>query len=227
MRIYAELFYNNVEGFLSGTFPVARSVLDDSAWHALVRDFFDRHRSRSPLFLEIPQEFLAFLREERGRGPRAVHTDPSWLYELCHYEWVELALDVAEATLPEVGIDADGDLLDGRPVVSPLVETLGYRWPVHEIGPGHLPDPASEPTGHTTWLLVYRNRAERVRFMVASAGTVRLLDLLRDNAQRTGRDALSCIAAELRREPSTVLDSGIATLRDLAQRDVILGARSQ
>ena len=69
MAIYRELFYNNVESFLSGTFPVLRRIHDDTAWHAMARDFFSSHRSHSPLFLEIPREFLNWLREERE--PRA------------------------------------------------------------------------------------------------------------------------------------------------------------
>jgi hypothetical protein len=233
LRIYAELFYNNVEGFLSGTFPVVRSLLDDDAWHGLVRDFFDRHRSRSPLFLEIPEEFLAFLRDERAEGPRAVLSDPPWLYELCHYEWVELALDVADVTLPEAGIDRKGDLLDGVPVVSPLVETLGYSWPVHEIGPGRVP---TMPSSETTWLLVHRDRAERVRFMVANAVTVRLLDLLRGASSEaggeaagrtgpTGREALALVAKELGQPASKFLEAGAALLGDLAKRDIILGTQ--
>lgn len=221
MRIYAELFYNNVEGFLAGTFPIVRSVLDDAAWHALVRDFFDRHHCRSPLFLEIPEEFLAFLRDERAEGPRAVASDPPWLYELCHYEWVELALDVADVTLPEDGIDREGDLLEGVPVVSPLVETLGYRWPVHEIGPGHVPAPPSGPT----WLVVHRDRRERVRFMVGNEVTIRLLDLLRDGESRTGGATLAMVATELGRAPASLADAGATLLRDLARRDIILGAQ--
>lgn len=221
MRIYAELFYNNVEGFLSGTFPVVRSLLDDVSWHGLVRDFFDRHRSRSPLFLEIPEEFLAFLRDERDAGPRAVQSDPPWLYELCHYEWVELALDVADVTLPVADIDPEGDLLDGVPVVSPLVETLGYRWPVHELGPGHVPAAPGAPT----WLVVWRNRSERVRFMAANAVTIRLLDLLRDPEARTGRAALEAVAAELGRAPSSLAQAGAGLLQELAERDILLGAQ--
>jgi hypothetical protein len=33
MQIYRELFYNNVEGFLSGTFPVLRKIHSDGDWH--------------------------------------------------------------------------------------------------------------------------------------------------------------------------------------------------
>ena len=69
MGIYRELFYNNVESFLSGTFPVLRRILNDSRWHALVRDFFARHHSRTPLFLEIPREFLNWLEHERSPQP--------------------------------------------------------------------------------------------------------------------------------------------------------------
>ena len=65
MDIYRELFYNNVEGFISGTFPVLRDILEDEDWHAMVRDYFHQHRSRTPLFLEIPREFLAWMHDER------------------------------------------------------------------------------------------------------------------------------------------------------------------
>ena len=50
--------------------------------------------------------------------------DPPFLLELAHYEWVELALDIAEQELPErVDISAE-QLLAGRPLISPLA------WPL-------------------------------------------------------------------------------------------------
>ena len=63
MAVYRDLFYNNVEGFLSGTFPVLRKLMDDTDWHAMARDFFATHRCHSPLFLEIPREFLNYLKK--------------------------------------------------------------------------------------------------------------------------------------------------------------------
>ena len=92
MAIYRDLFYNNVEGFISNTFPVLRSLTDDEHWHEMVRDFFSRHHCKTPLFLEIPEEFLNYLQEEREPNP----DDPAFLIELAHYEWVELALSVDE-----------------------------------------------------------------------------------------------------------------------------------
>jgi len=92
MKIYAELFYNNVEGFLATAFPVLRKLTPDQRWHAMARDFFSRHQCHTPLFHGIAEEFLKYLDSERGE----VASDPAFLRELAHYEWVELALSVAE-----------------------------------------------------------------------------------------------------------------------------------
>ncbi len=69
MQIYRELFYNNVENFISGTFPVLRRIYSDADWHGLVREYFSRHRSRTPLFHEIPREFLNWLETGTRRQP--------------------------------------------------------------------------------------------------------------------------------------------------------------
>lgn len=61
MKIYTELLFNNVEKFLSTTFPVTRATFSDEAWYALVRDYLHRHKATSPYFLEIPQEFMEYL----------------------------------------------------------------------------------------------------------------------------------------------------------------------
>ena len=55
LQIYRELFYNNVEGFLSSGFPVLRSLMTNEDWHAMARDFFSRHRCHTPYFLQISE----------------------------------------------------------------------------------------------------------------------------------------------------------------------------
>ena len=42
MAIYRDLFFNNVEGFLTNTFPVLRELMDDDHWMAMARDFYSR-----------------------------------------------------------------------------------------------------------------------------------------------------------------------------------------
>ena len=78
-----------------------------AAWHALVHDFYRDHRCSTPLFPELPREFIQYLQaRDAGAG------DPPWLLELAHYEWVELALDLSEASDQDTPHLPDGDLLD-------------------------------------------------------------------------------------------------------------------
>ena len=67
MVMYRELFFNNIESFLSGNFPVLRKILSDQQWLALVQDFFVKHACQSPHFSQIPEEFLDYLQNEQWR----------------------------------------------------------------------------------------------------------------------------------------------------------------
>jgi len=213
MQVYVDLFYNNIEGFLAGTFPVAKKILTARRrWRPLVRSFIARHGSSSPYFLEISQEFLTFLAD-------AAQSDlPPYLLELCHYEWVELALAVSERDLPD-DVDADGDLLADPVVVSPLSWRLSYRYPVHEIGPSHEPD--REPEAPTL-LVVNRRRDDSVGFLVLNPATWRLLELLEEGL--TGTEALSHLAGEMTGASAAVVhNKGIETLDRLREAQVLLG----
>ena len=217
MAIYRELFYNNVESMLAGNFPVLRKLLADDHWHALVRDFFVRHRAQTPYFLEIAQEFLEFLQKERQIEP----ADPPFLLELAHYEWVELAVAISEETADPAHADPNGDLMEGIPLVSPLAWNLSYRFPVHRIRPDFQPDVPGEESTH---LVVYRDRQEDVEFMEINAVTQRLLQLLQENPEWTGLDTVKRIAEELRHpRPEIVIDAGRRLLGDLRARDIVLG----
>ncbi len=61
MAMYRELFFNNIEGFLTSNFPVLHSLFNEKAWGNLVQDFFENHICHTPHFSEIPEEFLAYL----------------------------------------------------------------------------------------------------------------------------------------------------------------------
>jgi hypothetical protein len=219
MAIYRELFYNNVEGFLSNTFPVLRAIHEDDRWHVLVRDFYSQHLSQTPLFLEIPREFLAWLE----RGHRNHDTNMPFMYELAHYEWVELALSISEAPCDGDNIDPAGDLLSGIPVLSPLAWHLSYRYPVHEISPDNQPQ---LPGDAATNLVVYRDRNDDMGFMLINPVTKRLLELIDSGNDENGEQLLHRIAEEMSHpQPAVVINGGIEILKRLAQKDIILGAK--
>jgi uncharacterized protein len=212
LKIYADLVYNNIEGFISNGFPVLRSLYGDADWHALVRAFIDRHRCHTPYFLEISQEFVQFLMQEFQARP----CDPPFLAELAHYEWVELALDTAEDVLPDAVVVED--VLAVVPRLSPLAWSLGYRFPVHRIGTDFRPVEAAGPT----FLAVYRNREDQVRFMVLNATTARLLEKVRDNKTDTVGVLLAGLASELGMPVESLLGFGGEQFRQLIALSVVL-----
>jgi len=218
MGIYRELFYNNIEDFLATGFPVIRAITDDERWHAMVRDFYARHQCHEPQFFRIAEEFLKYLDDERGD----VAGDPAFLRELAHYEWVELALSISQEELTPELADPNGNLLAGVPVLSPLAWTMAYDFPVHRISPDLQPKAAPD---QPTLLVVYRTRADDVKFMEINPVTARLIELI-DKEPATGATQLERIAAEMKHpQPAAVVREGAAILQSLRERDILLGTR--
>jgi hypothetical protein len=58
MRVYEELLFNNLEGFLLACYPLTRHILGERVWRRTAKRFFAEHRSHSPLFRDIPKAFL-------------------------------------------------------------------------------------------------------------------------------------------------------------------------
>ncbi|MGQ0658796.1 MAG: HvfC family RiPP maturation protein [Chromatiales bacterium] len=216
--LYCELAFTNIRNFVSDNFPVLRKLYDEEHWAALVRDYFSRHRSRTPLFTRLATEFLDYLAEERS-DPGG----PPFLWELAHYEWMESALRMDLREISFEGIDRDGDLLAGRPALSPLAWPLAYRFPVHRISPKYRP---SESPAQPTYLVIYRDEKDEVGFMELNAVSARLIELLGKQPEKTGRELMVQISQELNHpNPDVVVKGGHDTLRQWRDRRVVLGTR--
>ena len=219
MDIYRNLFYNNVRSLLSWNFPVIKKLYPKEDWAQLVRDFYIEHRARTPLFPELPREFLQYIQEQRQDR----EGDPPFLLELAHYEWVELALSLDENDIEQIPVDPKGDLMTGIPVLSPLAWPVSYRFPVHQIREDFQP---TEAPGEATHLLVYRDRQDEVKFMKLNPVSALLLQLLKDEQPRTGHDLLNEIVISLNHpKPEVVVKGGTELLLDLFKKDVILGTQ--
>lgn len=219
MAIYRELFFNNLHNLIGNTFPVIRKLHSADRFRALVRAFMVRHQAQTPYFLEIPREFLDFLENEY----ELLDDDFPFLIELAHYEWVELALSVSEASNDERDVDPGGDLLNEIPVRSALAWNFAYRFPVHRLSPDFLP---SEPGAAPTWLAICRKANDDIDFMELNPVTARLLDLMDSNERHTGRELLLKLAAEIGYpDPETLVSHGAAAMEQMRDAEILLGSK--
>lgn len=217
MRVYNEIVLNNLLSTVSACFPVLISVLGQRAWQKLVRGFFAQHQCHSPLFRQIPEEFLRYLQQLDAETLAGL---PPYLKNLAHYEWIELALAMADVDTGMEHVDIAGDPVEGQPVLAPAMALLSYDYPVQLISPHFKP---REPLAQPVNLLVFRNAAHDVRFIELNPVTARLLGILQAEAL-TGRQALEKIAAELAHpDPEAIVAFGSAILVDLQNQGAILG----
>ncbi|MGI9309189.1 MAG: HvfC family RiPP maturation protein [Gammaproteobacteria bacterium] len=225
MAVYRDLFINNVTGFLANSFPILSDILGEDRWKMLVRDFYRDHKSLSPLFPDLPKEFLVYLDTERSGGKHSDNEpDPPFLYELAHYEKVETILRMAEDPKLPAHVDPDGDLLEQVPLLSQLAWSLSYSYPVNEINKESLPE---GPTAQPLLLLVYRTTDDAVSFNKLNAVSARLFELLHSNFDQpaiSGRSALETIASEMQHpNPDKVIASGAQILQKWRESGVIVG----
>jgi len=220
MTIYRELFFNNINAFLSGYFPIAKSIVGDERWAVLVRGFYRDHASRTPLFTELACEFLNYLANERI----APKDEPPFITELAHYEWVEGALNLAADPESDEKL-LDGDLLKQAPQVSPLAWLLSYHWPVHEISAAQQPTAELDTPIH---FLVYRNAVDQVVFNRLNTMSACLLQLIYgpDNTT-TGSAALKMLARQMQHpEEDKLISAGSTMLSEWRAKNIILGTHS-
>lgn len=219
LKVYQDLFYNNIEGFLRQGFPVLHGILDAAdAWQPLVRQFFSTHACGTPYFTEISAEFVGWL-----QAGNAAPECPAYAAELAHYEWMELALALQDAPTPPAGMLATGDVMTHCPVLNPVSRTLRYRWPVSTLSPDN---PDADTLPELLHLLMYRDREDVVRFMAINPVTAELLEQLACNETipRTGRSHLQNLAERMPGvEPGHILAFGQSLLEDFLERGVLIG----
>lgn len=217
LAIYRRLFFGTLDNLFSKNFPVLREIVDDERWRRLIREFMVQHRATTPMFTEIGREFVRFLDERQPDGL------PAFALELAHWEYLETCVRLAEADPDKVAADRRGDLLAGTPVLNPTLRLAQYHWPVHEIGPKFQPDsPLEQPMVLAAW----RRRDDKPGFMRLNQVTARLIALVDESPNASGRAVLERIAEELQApEPAVVVQSGADMLARLHEREIVLGTK--
>ena len=215
MAVYREIVFNNIFGSVSACFPVCQQILGKRAWLKLTKQFFAQHQASTPIFREIPQEFLKFIAEVEGL--------PAYFQQLAHYEWVELAVNSQKTEMPR--ISKKSDFLHETPVLAPAHMLLEYDFPVHKISAKFKPKDLKSENRGETYLLVFRNAEFKVKFIELNVVTFELLKGMQ-SSHLPGEQALARLAEALPAlDSKTVLNFGLQTLQDLANQGAIIGSQ--
>lgn len=222
MAVYDEIVFNNLLESVSACFPVARKTVGKAVWKKLVQTFLKEHSANTPLFRQIPEEFLSFLQQRELQQDTLQHSKlplPPYLQTLCHYEWIELHLSTLPA-LDNAAVNVDGDLLRQPLIFTQAMQLLSYDYAVHNISPRRKPN-SIEPT----YLLVHRDVNDQIKFIELNPMTFKLITLLQAG-EMTAEQALTVLAEELNHpQPQIIMQFGLGILQDLQSQGVILGTR--
>ena len=212
--IYVDLLYNKFNDSLTTCFPVTYAILGETAWQELLKDFIAEHRCLSPYYRQIPDEFVQYLQYERQ-----VINDLPFLAELAHFEWIELALSIAEAEPVVTESLSDAQLMEAVLVFTPVIKLLHYVWPVQQINRAYQPD---EPPSVATHILGFRDAADHVQFIALNPATASLVLQLQN--QYTAKQALQELGKDFTpSELSNLMLFGKDILADLYRQGAIIG----
>ncbi|HFD12274.1 MAG TPA: DUF2063 domain-containing protein [Crenotrichaceae bacterium] len=215
MAVYRELFFNNVEGFLASTFPVLKSLLEKNQWLALVQDYFCNNRSDSPYFTSIPEQFVDYLNSRQAGNSNPL----PFMHELAHYEWVEMVLMMAEGDVLAPEKLDNNTLLSSAVRVSDLAYPLAYQFPVHQISPENQPQSSPE---NPTYLVVYRDDDDDVKFMEINAVTYALIESMETHPGQQCQQHLQSVIQQLNHpQPEQAFAYGVDILQGLLERSIL------
>lgn len=222
--VYAKLLYNKIDASLRACFPIAREILGSRQWRQLVQAFIRDHRCQSPLYREIPDEFIAYLLHGEPQSQL-----PEFFNDLAHYEWMELTLETAKPAETRNTIPWPKNPLTFVPAVNPVLHLLHYRYPVQRI--------TASDKYWQTWgarrrhyaqqaviLAGFRDSDFNIQFIEINTVTARLIELLQAQFC-TGEQALLLLAGEMHySDPASILPFGIDILQQLQAQQIIIGA---
>ncbi len=215
MAVYRESVFHNIFESVSICFPVCQNVLGKRKWRHLIRNFVANYSANSPIFREIPQQFLVFL--------ESITDLPPYLKPLAHYEWIELAIS-SQQTSPlstQQTLNTQLNCMDDVITLAPASALLVYDYPVHKISKRFIPT-----TIEKTYLLIFRNTSFEVKFIALNPVTFNLLSLIQISLTQsqplTSKLALTTLANQLQHpDLDLFMRFGAEILDDLCKQQAI------
>lgn len=183
LAVYRRLIRNNLHNFLDRCFTHARRLLDDAVWETAKEDFVANGQAHSPLFSDIPAQFLAHHRERHSLDIRILDVMDAECRELA----AEIALD--DSGLPRLGPeqlaalnDAGFDAVPFRLAPGASLATYSHR--VHE----------EDAPPRPCLSLIWRDDEDRVQHAEPSPADFQLLQQI--GSEAASLDALIAVLAD-------------------------------
>ncbi|HKY64250.1 MAG TPA: putative DNA-binding domain-containing protein [bacterium] len=181
-RVYRELVSERMLDTLKNISPVARSLLSEKEWWALLWAFLKKAPPKSEILRELAGEFSGYLKARRHPLAKKY----PYLGELLEYEYLEIEMRFA----PE----DEGRTPAGKFRLNPAHALASYRWPVHFISEDFR-DPKKMPRGYYHLLLWRDPQSLEVKFMEVNGLIAALLRRLEKGPQAAGT-LLKAVAKE-------------------------------
>lgn len=163
VQLYQSLLRNNLDACVNRCFPILRQLLPSKIWAELIINFLAQGKGKTPLYLQLPYEFVEYIQENPIEGyPFAA--------DLAHYEWIELDLEMADCNeKPHLNIPP---VLDVPWRLAAASRLLAYDFPVDTISVQHGPQ---EPS--PCYFLVHKQDVQVV-FIKLSVQSYQILQLM-------------------------------------------------
>lgn len=206
MEIYSKLIFHNISSLVSEFYPVIYSMTPEEEWDRLIREFFITYRAETPYFPKLAEEFLQFL-----LGREGANDTPDYFLSLAHYEWLELGLFISECELPAQILD-ETKLRNDTLQLCELAIPVAYHYPVHQI------QPEWDEQEQTTYLLLFRDLDDAVRFFELQPLAYELLKTMQENNGLNVVEWLSAKAVELNQsDVDAFVNGGIGLIQQFNQ----------
>jgi hypothetical protein len=202
LAIYQRLVFNNLFGLLRGGYKKLRRAIGDEQFRKLVRAFLESGVSRTPYFAEISGEFLNWFMQQEA---------PLWQRELAEYERAGITIDIDTMDWPS------REEVESRPDevhFSPAITLLSFEHAIYEANEG------AEPSKRPTYILLYRNPHNRLRYKLLNAATFSLLALLLQG--RNLSEALLTLASSMDAEINRIKAPAFDLLAELQREGAVV-----
>jgi uncharacterized protein len=122
---YRRLVFNNVMDIIESTFPLAYKLVGSYKWTKLVKEYFAVYTCTSPLFWQMPNEFLDYVK----LNSTELQIQFPQLINLMDMEWMEIEVFMMPDELISP-FTIEGDMNQDKLIVNPELKILPLNYPV-------------------------------------------------------------------------------------------------